>query len=703
MAFDTAGAKAAGYSDAEIADFMGQGSNFDVAGARQAGYNDGEIMQYLDGNTAPQAAPPVPNFGSQARGQSTAGDKPSALKQGISSLAHSALPILGLVGGGLVAGAAATPETFGLGTIPAAAAGGGLGYAAGNRLATGLDQAMGIGTPETMSQALHNTAKDTAVGTAYGAIGPGLSAGGSLFSQVGKNALVGGLGNAAGGIVQGAVDNNPASLLDTAKNAGAGALMGAGGTIAGAAISKGLDTAGIARKATKDLGVWPGIKAATAEFIPDLSKYADRTARKVIKPSLAQDMVKQDRGLPADSKDITLTPSEAAEYNSRADRALRAIVQEKASPVGPEGAAKMNKLRHSTWQKIDSIISQGAKKGDTVDNNKIIDAMSKAGAEKAAAMTDHESAFSTVQSVIDSMTQKGERIPVDLAHQMKMNGQYSADYGKYNPDVMNAMEKAKADEINRQLRDKYPAYRGLNAQYRQYADAQGFLEKASGRLANNDGSMGKFLNRATGGAIGGFMGTLGGPAGTGAGALIGSEAMSAINSPTGRMARAFLAQGITDLGKNNRYTPRVGVNPNAERNIRKAWGGDPSGPLPPRMALPAPAPPPKAPPLQIGQDMGFDLQGAPYGPASAAGTELPAPGARPGLPAPNFPKLIKGPDDVYRLPAPPTDFQMVNPPAPAWPKLGPLYKGMDPATASRASEVSGKLSGKKAPRSNPPF
>lgn len=47
MPFDVQGARAAGYSDAEIADEMAKDSKFDVAGARSAGYSDAEIIAEL--------------------------------------------------------------------------------------------------------------------------------------------------------------------------------------------------------------------------------------------------------------------------------------------------------------------------------------------------------------------------------------------------------------------------------------------------------------------------------------------------------------------------------------------------------------------------------------------------------------------------------------------------------------------------------
>ena len=47
MAFDVQGALKAGYSPAEIADFLGSENNFDVAGARKAGYKDDELVSHL--------------------------------------------------------------------------------------------------------------------------------------------------------------------------------------------------------------------------------------------------------------------------------------------------------------------------------------------------------------------------------------------------------------------------------------------------------------------------------------------------------------------------------------------------------------------------------------------------------------------------------------------------------------------------------
>lgn len=69
MPFDTAAAKAAGYSDAEIQQYLGeqggQSRSFDTAAAKAAGYSDAEIQQYLHGQgaQAEQAADPTAGMG----------------------------------------------------------------------------------------------------------------------------------------------------------------------------------------------------------------------------------------------------------------------------------------------------------------------------------------------------------------------------------------------------------------------------------------------------------------------------------------------------------------------------------------------------------------------------------------------------------------------------------------------------------------
>lgn len=58
MAFDVEGARKAGYSDAEIAEHLAQGSGFDLAGAKKAGYTDPEVIAHLAKGS--DLAPPKP-------------------------------------------------------------------------------------------------------------------------------------------------------------------------------------------------------------------------------------------------------------------------------------------------------------------------------------------------------------------------------------------------------------------------------------------------------------------------------------------------------------------------------------------------------------------------------------------------------------------------------------------------------------------
>ena len=64
MAFDVAGAQAAGYSTAEIVDHLASsGPGFDVAGARKAGYSDAEILGHLGARQTAAEVRPDPITG----------------------------------------------------------------------------------------------------------------------------------------------------------------------------------------------------------------------------------------------------------------------------------------------------------------------------------------------------------------------------------------------------------------------------------------------------------------------------------------------------------------------------------------------------------------------------------------------------------------------------------------------------------------
>jgi N12 class adenine-specific DNA methylase len=63
--FDVAGARAAGYSDGEIANYVGGLANFNVEGARKAGYYNDEIIDHLAAQPTAPEPPPAPQ--SQAK------------------------------------------------------------------------------------------------------------------------------------------------------------------------------------------------------------------------------------------------------------------------------------------------------------------------------------------------------------------------------------------------------------------------------------------------------------------------------------------------------------------------------------------------------------------------------------------------------------------------------------------------------------
>jgi len=83
MAFDVAGAKQAGYSDIEIAEFLGQQKNFDTSAAIKAGYSPSEIIGHLGASEPPAAKGETGFLPSVYRGG-----------RGLASLATDVIPAL---------------------------------------------------------------------------------------------------------------------------------------------------------------------------------------------------------------------------------------------------------------------------------------------------------------------------------------------------------------------------------------------------------------------------------------------------------------------------------------------------------------------------------------------------------------------------------------------------------------------------------
>lgn len=65
MAFDTEAARKAGYTDAEIAQFLAKEDNYDLSAAKKSGYTDGEIIAHLSSKPAP-AVNQIPTAGAPA-------------------------------------------------------------------------------------------------------------------------------------------------------------------------------------------------------------------------------------------------------------------------------------------------------------------------------------------------------------------------------------------------------------------------------------------------------------------------------------------------------------------------------------------------------------------------------------------------------------------------------------------------------------
>jgi hypothetical protein len=151
--FDVQAARKAGYTDAEIADYLAKEGKFNAANARQSGYSDGEIITYLTGGDKVAPPPPEPTFmedvGSYARGIArgvAAGDPAALLARGGTYLTD----VLGLTTGAnekinaaLNAGENAQNKMYRGGkavgeigaSIPAMSVGGGYLAAGGQRLA----------------------------------------------------------------------------------------------------------------------------------------------------------------------------------------------------------------------------------------------------------------------------------------------------------------------------------------------------------------------------------------------------------------------------------------------------------------------------------------------------------------------------------------------------------------------------------------
>lgn len=131
MAFDVEGARKAGYSDAEIAQFLAGKTSFDLKGAKSSGYTDAEVIAHLSGKVkspgeeqagipitpeeaareaerrAAYVAPPEPTFADRVVGTGEAG---LATLSGITGLAGGAVGILQGISNAITRGNFGKPE-----------------------------------------------------------------------------------------------------------------------------------------------------------------------------------------------------------------------------------------------------------------------------------------------------------------------------------------------------------------------------------------------------------------------------------------------------------------------------------------------------------------------------------------------------------------------------------------------------------------
>lgn len=111
--FNLAGARNAGYSDSEIADYLSQQSSFDIGAARKAGYSDNEITGFL---SAPPPSAPAKEDQSSTIGATVRGAERGAAPAAggfagmvggaeLGAMAGAAIPVLGETGIGELGGA----------------------------------------------------------------------------------------------------------------------------------------------------------------------------------------------------------------------------------------------------------------------------------------------------------------------------------------------------------------------------------------------------------------------------------------------------------------------------------------------------------------------------------------------------------------------------------------------------------------------
>lgn len=170
--FDIEAAKKAGYSEDEIATFIGENIKMDTEAAKKAGYTTKDILSWMQKNVL----------------------RPS-------------LEFGGLAGGAIVGGAVGAPT--GPGAALTGVAGAGLGYGIGKKTADIIEEQTGLKEKETIPQAIIGSAQDVAEGALMEVGGQILNKGAQLIGQ-GAKQILGRLTGTGTGAIEEAVKAGPA-------------------------------------------------------------------------------------------------------------------------------------------------------------------------------------------------------------------------------------------------------------------------------------------------------------------------------------------------------------------------------------------------------------------------------------------------------------------------------------------------------------
>jgi len=257
MSFDVDGARRAGYSDKDIAEYLAPRRNFNIVGAREAGYSDADIVSYLMSRPAPAGRETVaPTQVTEAPAQ-RAPTPERGFFGGIASLA-------GDTGASIVTGAGSTLSGIGgLGGIA------GLGYdnmlsRAGRRVSEfgeGLMSPELVEKRQALSRAIQDAESQGLVGEARAALSTLASNPSLLFSmaieQIPAFVLSGGVGRGASAIGQVAARRAAVGGGEAAEQA----ILQAGqraGQVAAVGTAAGLQGGSVAEETYQDVMRLPG-------------------------------------------------------------------------------------------------------------------------------------------------------------------------------------------------------------------------------------------------------------------------------------------------------------------------------------------------------------------------------------------------------------------------------------------------------------